>query len=281
MHISASPYRNLQRTEPKYLPEIQRQLDLVINAQPTQIHPEERAAYLETLIDDLRPGGVWSLWPEDGEPTPRWQVRGRNADDNTVYTQALVAVKVLGRNPVGSGEVMLKPETLTTLVYHTCLAFPGRGRGSALAGSPPALEALRVIANTLVLHPIARKKLARMGGAEAIARALADELPTDRLFLLCRVGFLITADGSGVEEIVDNEHIVPRIVYVSYHCLRVWVLVCADMSSKQQHIHANRTTPPNYNALSELLKFSGNVIREYHKTSEDWDSTLSPCVWQL
>lgn len=132
-----------------------------------------------------------------------------------MHTQALVAVKVLGRNPVGSGEVLLQADTLATLVYHTCLAFPGRGRGSVLATSPPALEALRVIANTLVLHPIARKKLGRMGGAEAVARALGDELLPDRLFLICRVGFLITADGSGVQAIVDNEHIVPRIVYVS------------------------------------------------------------------
>lgn len=111
--------------------------------------------------------------------------------------------------------MLLKNENLATLVYHTALPFPGRGRSTVQPTSKPALEALRGLANTLVLHPSTRNKLSTMGAAEAIARAVADDSLPDRLFLLCRVGFLVTAHGSGVQSMVDKENIVPRLVYVS------------------------------------------------------------------
>lgn len=122
---------------------------------------------------------------------------------------------MLGRNPVGSGEVLLQPHSLSTIAYHTCLAFPGRGRGSGFATTPPALEALRVLQNTLVLHPIARKKLTRMGGAEAVMQALADDVGADRMFLLARIGFLLTMDVPDVvASLIEKESAIPRLVYV-------------------------------------------------------------------
>lgn len=54
-----------------------------------------------------------------------------------------------------------------------------------------------------------------MGGPQAIGRALAEPLPTDRLFLVCRIGFLVTADGIGVKDMVEGADIVNRLVYVS------------------------------------------------------------------
>lgn len=135
--------------------------------------------------------------------------------DKIVVTMALTAIKVLGRNPVGSAEVLLRENSLSTLNYHTGLAFPGPRRANNLATSAPALEALRVLANTLVLHPMARKKEVALGGVEAVARALVGELQIERLFLISRVGFLLTADGSGVQTMVDVDLVVPRLVYVS------------------------------------------------------------------
>lgn len=123
-------------------------------------------------------------------------------------------MKVLGRNPVGS-EVLVEDSSLSTLAYHSGLPFDSTTNQPA---SPPALEAQRALANTLVLHAPARKRLAMMGGPQAICRALAEPLPTDRLFLVCRIGFLVTTDGIGVKDMVESGDIVNRIVYVSCFC---------------------------------------------------------------
>lgn len=66
-HLTASAYRGLNRGDSTALGDVRRELDRVINVQPTQLHPEERAAFLETILDDLRPGSVWVNWPEDSE----------------------------------------------------------------------------------------------------------------------------------------------------------------------------------------------------------------------
>lgn len=203
-----------------------------------------------------------------------------------VHIAALNTLKVLGRNPVGSGEVLLKNENFTTLVYHTALPFPGRGRSTVSPVSKPALEALRGLANTLVLHPSARTKLAKMGGGEAIARTLVDDMQIDRLFLLCRVGFLVTADGSGVRPMVDKESAIPRLVYVrklqSGRRRRRAARHVPWFTTNQpsQHLHSIRPIPANYDALSELLKLVGNVLR-YYPTKEPgqtdgWDAKLNP-----
>lgn len=103
---------------------------------------------------------------------------------------------------------------LSTLAYHSGLPFESTTDQSA---TPPALEAQRALANTLVLHAPARRRLALMGAPQAISRALAEPLPTDRLFLVCRIGFLVTVDGIGVKEMVESGDIVNRIVQVSRH----------------------------------------------------------------
>jgi hypothetical protein len=167
---------------------------------------------------------------------------------------------VLGRNPVGSKEVLIQPDHLATLVFHTSLPaqMPGIMPLSPVASSAasshshsnsfglntaphqvssrsiqdgravpppptsrPALEALRALANSLTLHPPARARVARLGVGEAVARALHDEIQPDRLFLLCRVAFLVTVSGSGadaaVRAMVEDEGIVPRLVHVSHY----------------------------------------------------------------
>jgi hypothetical protein len=88
------------------------------------------------------------------------------------------------------------------------------------------LEALRILANLLVLHAAGRTKFANAGGARIIARALArknTETPTastgesvDLLFLLGRIGFLVTADRKdAVAIMVDKEGVVDSLLLVS------------------------------------------------------------------
>ncbi|CAK9783974.1 unnamed protein product [Cutaneotrichosporon oleaginosum] len=272
---------------------VRRELKHVSDAPPTSLHPLERKGYLEAILGDLDPnGGAWITWPED------------------VHLLALNAVKVLGRNPVGSKDVLIQPDHLATLVFHTSLPaqMPGVMPLSPVASSAassnshsnsfgmgmappvssrsiqdgravpppptsrPALEALRALANSLTLHPPARSRVSRLGVGEAVARALHDEIQPDRLFLLCRVAFLVTLSGSGavaaVRAMVEEEGIVPRLVH-----------------------HLNNTPPieANYDNVTELLKLITNVLSHYPRGPRgSLDPRLVPlhypvlaCIYQL
>lgn len=120
--------------------------------------------------------------------------------------------------------------------------------------SATATETLKILANLLVLHPIARKRVTRAGGCRAVVRALAGvdtacpsaalaateageavqaehdgremylegEDTPERVFLLARLLFLMTAGEEGlVRELVEKEDVVDALVYVSPPSLSV------------------------------------------------------------
>nr|WVH01956.1 guanine nucleotide exchange factor [Naematelia aurantialba] len=241
---------------------LRRELSAIINAQPTQIRPEEREGYIDALLGDLEPQGddaVWVSWPDD------------------VYDLALSALKSLSRNPVGSTS-LAAPRALEVLVHHAGLpnirtpatspspspspSSPSRSASSPCA--PSALEAMRTLANVLVLHPDGRDNFAALGGGRLVARALADdEIGTDRLFLLGRVGFLVTIQRAvTVRELVNSEGLVDSLVYFLF---------------------ATPLLPANYDAFSEVLKLVGNVLSCFPDTDEPdaWDDRLDPLLWPL
>ncbi|KAL7420474.1 hypothetical protein Q5752_004424 [Cryptotrichosporon argae] len=252
LSLTASTYVSLDRASP----DIVRELDKVINAPPTSIKPEERERFLSALLDDLRPdpNAPWTRWTED------------------THLVALTAVKTLGRNPIGS-EILLSDGALTTVLFHAALRVPA---GPDIASppaparpshtSPHALEALRVLANTLVLHPAGRRRLAVLGGGAAVAAALteADSLDNaDRLFLLGRVGFLVTVErGAAIQEMMEGS-VVESLVL---------------------HLTTLAPATANFNALSELLKLTNNVLRFFphdakaSATEEPWDKQLDPLL---
>lgn len=78
-----------------------------------------------------------------------------------------------------------------------------------------------MLANALVLHPQAREGFAKLQGGVMIARALrgqtgqvgdggmTEEIEVERLFLLGRLGFLVTIDrATTIREMVDEEELV-------------------------------------------------------------------------
>ena len=130
---------------------------------------------------------------------------------------------------------LVQTSNLNTLLYQTALPFHTLPITSSHSlppsSSPQALEALRTLANLLVLHPTGRTRFAKAGGGRAIARALAgahvkpesieqdegEREPMDmaRLFLLGRIGFLVTMEQKAVVKgIVDEEDIVNSLAYV-------------------------------------------------------------------
>ena len=160
-----------------------------------------------------------------------------------VVSLALTAIKTLARNPIGS-TTLLTPPHLQTILFHSALPFSLASRSesspySKISGfrgettSPQALEALKVVANLLVLHSEARDAFAHAGGGKAIARALAsvdaegkktvddftekqEAARAEWVFLIGRIGFLVTLDRSEVvEEMVDQEGLIDSLVFVS------------------------------------------------------------------
>lgn len=188
-------------------------------AQPTQIHPSDREAFLGALLSDLedKESAPWTTWSSS-----RMFLRSVTAaaadDPPAVYLLALTAVKSLSRNPVGSTIII---DRLRILLHHTALPLPPPASPFSHppndAEHPTSLEALRVLANVLVLHDAARRKFAEIGGGKAIVKALkAGHSSTDRLFLLGRVGFLVTMDRREVvRQAVDREGLVESLVLVS------------------------------------------------------------------
>ncbi|KAL1405850.1 hypothetical protein Q8F55_007528 [Vanrija albida] len=226
------------------LPALRREFARIINAPPTLLHPEDRAGFLVAILADLAPDGLWIYWPDD------------------VHIAALTAVKVLGRNPVGS-DALSTPDHIATLLHHTGISPRVTTAPRVPPFSPPATEAMRALANTLVLHPPARRRFVEIGGGPGIARALsaAEHTPAN-LFLLGRIGFLATVNGKAVREMVDNDLLVPKLVH---------------------HLAALPVVPANYDALSELLKFTANILRFYpQKVDGDdeppWDAKLDPLL---
>jgi hypothetical protein len=179
-----------------------------------------------------------------------------------VLLLALTAVRYLGRNPIGS-QTLLTTAHLSTLLFHSALPFglslgsssdtssaPGSASSTTVSPtapppySPQALEALKVLANLLVLHPAGRNRFHNAGGARVTAIALAgkdargtdheglEEKERERVFLLGRLGFLVTVERKGAVEImVDQEGIVESLVYVGFICL-AW-LQCIGLGPAQ------------------------------------------------
>lgn len=163
-----------------------------------------------------------------------------------MHTLALTAIKTLGRNPIGS-ETLLSTSRLRTLHFHSGLPFHSSAPASLPSPgpySPPALEALKVLANLLLLHAAGRDCFSKAGGAEAVARALAgkdaagnlieivEDKESERVFLLGRLGFLVTLQRrEAVRAMVDTEDLVESMVYVRLLRLQSVSIDSADQPS--------------------------------------------------
>lgn len=144
--------------------------------------------------------------------------------------QALTAIKTLARNPIGCETILTKPH-FATLLHHTALPFPPSPSPFSQPPPPPtspaALEALRCLANLVLLHDSAKDAFILSGGTKAVARALAgktqdggliEEDTPDRLFLLGRIGFVLTQlHRDTIRGMVEKEDLAESLAYVNHH----------------------------------------------------------------
>ncbi|WVQ73410.1 hypothetical protein IAR50_002982 [Cryptococcus sp. DSM 104548] len=239
---------------------VRQELNAVINALPTQVQPTEREALLDALLSDLgvEPEATWRTWPED------------------VHLLALTAIKFLGRNPVGS-ETLLSAQNISILIYHSCLPVsdsPTRTPASSSPWSPTAREALKILANLLVLSPAGRATFFQQGGATAVSIALAQPKRDDkdeaayveRLFLLGRLGFLVCVERPEAAKRMVDADVVDALV---------------------QHSMTLQVVPSNYMALSELLKMTNALLSVYpyessgNSQQDPWDDKFDIMLYPL
>ncbi|OXM75967.1 hypothetical protein C364_06519 [Cryptococcus neoformans Bt63] len=260
--LLASSYGSIENRR-ESLDRIRGELNAVVEALPTQVHPAEREIYLNYILSDLHPKeeAIWRDWPSD------------------VYLLALTAVKCLGRNPVGS-ETLLSSHHISTLMFHSALpsddsaTFPTVVAQSSM--TPQAHEALKILANMLVLHTAGRIQFFKACGAVAVARALSESSTQDEnnvayaenLFLLGRLGFLVTMErAEAAKQMVDNE-VVDALVQIF-------------MSAS--------VLPASFLYLSELLKLTNALLQFYPyeqlcNTTTDvdsWDEKFDRLLYPL
>lgn len=249
--LLASSYGSIENRRYS-LDRIRGELNAVVEALPTQVHPAEREIYLNDILSDLHPKeeAIWRDWPSD------------------VYLLALTAVKCLGRNPIGS-ETLLSSHHISTLMFHSTLlsddsaTFPTVVAQSST--SPQAREALKILANMLVLHTAGRIEFFKARGAIAVARALSESSTQDendaahaeKLFLLGRLGFLVTVErAEAAKQMVDNE-VVDALVQIF-------------MSAS--------VLPASFLYLSELLKLT-NALLQFYPYKQPSDATTGVDPW--
>jgi hypothetical protein len=189
-----------------------------------------------------------------------------------VYLLALTAIKTLGRNPIGSQTLLTQPH-LFTILHHTSLPLLPPTLPMSPQLSPTALEAMKILANLLVLHPAGRNRFAKLDGGKLIAEELRSggddgdwsESRVERVFLLGRIGFLVTMERrESVGVMVDEGDLVESLVYVSCS-----TIMCAKSMTEdwRQYLSTLPLIPANYSALAELLKLVNNVLRYYPSSS--------------
>ncbi|KIR32221.1 hypothetical protein I352_05454 [Cryptococcus deuterogattii MMRL2647] len=247
--LTASSYGSIENR--RYaLDRVRGELNAIAEAPPTQVHPTEREIFLNYILSDLDPkeDAIWRDWPSD------------------VYLLALTAVKCLGRNPVGS-ETMLSSNHISTLMFHSALSSDDSTKFPTVVvqslTSPQTREALKILANMLVLHPAGRTKLFEAAGAVAVARTLSESSTQDeeghaeKLFLLGRLGFLVLVErAEAARQMVDND-VVDALVQIF-------------MSAS--------VYPDSLLYLSELLKLT-NALLQLYPYEQVCDATTGVEAW--
>ncbi|KAI7823208.1 guanine nucleotide exchange factor [Gamsiella multidivaricata] len=150
----------------------------------------DRRPVVEALIQDLKEGGVAKNWNE----------RER------VF--ALQALKTLGRATEGCDAIFTE-EGIRTLMYHSGL----HSTTEASIDRTSSREALKCLANALLLKPTTRPVFDRLEGPRQCSQLLKrSQLSNESQFLFSRILFLMTIDAiSTVKSLIDDHHAVDSV----------------------------------------------------------------------
>ncbi|KAJ3986935.1 guanine nucleotide exchange factor [Lentinula detonsa] len=220
-------YTDLSSSSPRF--QVAAVLQSIINALPLTFDQSTRAALVRLLLRDLRTSSSKSrLFHKDA-------------------ALALLALKTLGRIPVGS-EPLTEASSLRTLMELSSSLYKDDRNASS--------EALKCIANTLLLYDYARVTFIskEVGGGEFCASLLEKATTSEQLFTLSRIMFLATASPSSL---------ILTLVEDKRHGRTIIDVIPTKIDMVLSSVLANKAFARD--AMSELLKFSFNLLLHYPK----------------
>ncbi|KAI0734889.1 guanine nucleotide exchange factor [Fomitopsis betulina] len=230
-------YIVLSSTSPRV--EVAAVLQSITDAFPSQIDPARRKTLVQTILDDLTKCGSGK--------------KGRLTVKDAF--SALLAIKTLGKEPIGS-EVIATSANLSTL-----LALSRSLKDDADASN----EALRCIANALLLISDARDTFIRneVGGGEAAADLLEKSTNAERIFLASRILFLSTVS------VASSADFIRALVETKPvgHPSNIVEIIGAKLDSLSRSIRSSAKL--SREAMTDLLKFTFNLLLHYPKIAID------------
>lgn len=144
----------------------------------------DKAEFTTRLMECLDwDDGVWKSW------------------DVSVTAQALECIRIVSRETTACDDVFTD-DGLSCLLKHARLHKSQLG----YMDTPQTREALKCLANMLLLEQETRVTLVYKGGFNKIIKAMEEEnLSVDTVFLMCRILFLVTVNNKGiVDRLIDT-----------------------------------------------------------------------------
>ncbi|KAF8830322.1 hypothetical protein HHX47_DHR2000433 [Lentinula edodes] len=221
-------------------------LQSIINAPPFTFDQSSRAELIRLLLKDLKSLG------------PKSRLTTKDA------AQALLAVKTLGRIPSGS-EPLSEAGNLSTLL----------SLSTSLKDEPEAsTEALRCIANTLLLFDHARQTLIskEVNGGDACVSMLDKATTPEQTFTLARILFFLTVSRSAfIQSLIEEKRPGRTIVDI----------IASKLDTTMVSILAG--TKFARDAMTDILKVAFNILLHYPKMvdsepsseAKEWDDSWS------
>jgi hypothetical protein len=212
-------------------------LDAIINAPSSHFDPAARGEQIQLLLDDISSSHQGS--------------NGKGRLTTIDSARALLAIKTLGKDPVGSTRLS-SAANLSALLRLSCLK-----------DIEASNEALRCIANAMLLVDGAREVWIRndVGGRSASVDLLEKSSQPDRIFLASRILFLSTVSSS-----TAGSYICSLIESKTPHSKSMVDVIGAKLDILRLSILAG--TKMAREAMTDLLKFVFNLLLHYPKLAE-------------
>jgi hypothetical protein len=217
--------------------EVSNVLQAIIDAPPVSLDPPLRQGLVQALLDDLK------------------ACSSSNGNESRLVindaAKALLAVKTLGKMPVGS-EVISTPVNLSTLL----------ALSTSLKNDPEAAnEALKCVANALLLVERARVTWVerQVGGGEACLDLLEKSTTPEQIFLASRILFLCTVSsafsGAFIQSLVDEKHAGSSQTAIDIIGTKLDLLTSGIVTGVKMAREA----------MTDTLKFTFNLLVHYPK----------------
>ncbi|KAG9104632.1 hypothetical protein FRC07_009762 [Ceratobasidium sp. 392] len=223
-------------------------LDAITNAPLGALNDNDRATLVQLLVDDI-------VAARAGQPS--------RLSSKDVH-QALGALKSIGRVEAGSRVIAAEQNLRHFLAFASDLSNPDVSK-----------QAMRCMANAILLIPSGRETLVDIEGDEFCTRLYINETSPEYLFLASRLLFFMAhTDGEFVSRVV-KQHRLPSLLAQRLETLATAVQNEAPMAK---------------DALTDMLKLHFTVVSKYSRLEgngssavlgEYWDEVFEPTAAPL